>query len=82
MQALLKTEELADVPFVVLGNKIDLPTAVSEDELRELYGLRQTYGKQVSGNKNAKQPIEVFMCSVVRRQGYKEGTCPIPRSVL
>ena len=72
LDALLKTEELSDVPFVVLGNKIDLPTAVSEDELREYYGLRQTYGKQVSGNKNAKQPIEVFMCSVVRRQGYKE----------
>jgi GTP-binding protein SAR1 len=58
----------------VLGNKIDLPTAISEDDLREYYGLRQTYGKQVSGSKDAKQPIEVFMCSVVRRQGYKEGT--------
>lgn len=69
-----------------MGNKIDLPEACSEMELRAALGLNQTYGKVDEGNKLANvrkgiggarvpdvRPIEVFMCSVVRRQGYKEG---------
>jgi GTP-binding protein SAR1 len=34
LDALLSMEELQKVPFVILGNKIDHPDAVSEDELR------------------------------------------------
>ena len=39
LQGLLESQELAEVPFVVLGNKIDIPTAASEDELRNALGL-------------------------------------------
>jgi len=45
MQNLLNMEELATTPFLILGNKIDLPGAVSEEELRARLGLYQTTGK-------------------------------------
>jgi len=78
LHKLLSTEEIAHLPVLVLGNKIDLPRAISEKEFRQGIGLEddKTTGKETSRkdleSKNIR-PIEVFMCSNVLRVGYGDG---------
>merc|ERR1719188_662891 len=66
---LLEDQALANVPFVVLGNKIDIPTAASEDELRGVLGLysHMTYGREVRKNDSGVRPVELFMVSEVKK---------------
>lgn len=46
--SLLTDETLSSCPVLILGNKIDLPGAASEDELRMYYDLYgQTTGKVI-----------------------------------
>ena len=75
LDALLSDESLATVPFLILGNKIDIPYAASEDELRYHMGLTGvTTGKgKVNLADSAVRPLEVFMCSIVRKMGYGDG---------
>jgi len=74
LDGLLSCEDLNDVPFLILGNKIDLGRAASEDELRIQLGLHQnTTGKGKSVAVPGIRPMELFMCSVVRRSGYGDG---------
>ncbi|KAJ1460108.1 ADP-ribosylation factor family-domain-containing protein [Pelagophyceae sp. CCMP2097] len=75
---LLTCDELAAVPFLVLGNKIDAHSAASEDDLRYALGLFETYGKDTNRYRNEDddnkiRPIELFMCSVIRKMGYADG---------
>jgi GTP-binding protein SAR1 len=62
-RALLAVPGLADVPFAVLGNKIDDIRAVSEAEMRGALGLPARV---------LDRPVELFMCSVVAQAGYAE----------
>jgi len=71
---LLSNSDLSKIPILILGNKIDIPRALSEDELRIAMGLHTnlTTGKGTVELKGIR-PVEVFMCSIVNRQGYGEG---------
>ena len=74
LNGLLTCEELAGVPFLVLGNKIDAGRAASEAELRVALGLQgETTGKDPNVPVSGRRPLELFMCSVVKRSGYGEG---------
>ena len=76
LDALLSDEALATVPFLVLGNKIDIPYAASEEELRYhlgLDGVTTGKGKVNLEDSNVRRPLEVFMCSIVRKMGYGDG---------
>ncbi|RWW31174.1 hypothetical protein GW17_00004214 [Ensete ventricosum] len=75
MDGLLSDVALANVPFLVLGNKIDIPHAASEEELCFHLGLHHFItgkGKVKITDPNVR-PLEVFMCSIVRKMGYGDG---------
>ncbi|KAL0420111.1 UNVERIFIED_CONTAM: GTP-binding protein SAR1A [Sesamum radiatum] len=62
LDALLSDEALANVPFLILGNKIDIPYAASEDELRYhlgLTGVTTGKGKVNLADSNVR-PLEVL----------------------
>jgi GTP-binding protein SAR1 len=75
LESLLSDEQVAGCPVLVLGNKIDKPNALSEDQLKYYLGIQNACtGKgQVARTELSTRPCETFMCSVLRRQGYGEG---------
>ncbi|CAN2390177.1 Belongs to the small GTPase superfamily. SAR1 family, partial [Pristimantis euphronides] len=75
LDELLAVETSSSVPILLLGNKIDRPEAISEERLLHIFGLYgHTTGKgKVPLKKLNARPLEVFMCSILKRQGYGEG---------
>ena len=71
---LLNTEEIGSVPVLILGNKIDKKDAVNEDDFRLALGLatQSSFGVQKLDNIGGKS-VEVYMCSIFKRVGFKEG---------
>lgn len=73
LQELLNTPSLMNVPFLVLGNKADKRDAYREQELRAMLGLTQTTGKEATSRVEGVRPLELYMCSVVKKWGYDKG---------
>lgn len=75
LDRLLATEGLGNTPFLILGNKIDMPRAASEPELRAALGLVETTGKETTSipKDSGVRPIEMFMCSILKKSGYDTG---------
>jgi len=72
--SLLADEQLQTAPILILGNKIDKAEAVSEDYIRQMFGLYGlTTGRTATSKDINARPIELFMTSVLKRQGYGEG---------
>jgi hypothetical protein len=66
---------LANTPFLILGNKIDIPRAASDGELRASLGVMEPTGKDVThiAKDSGVRPIEIFMCSILKKSGYPDG---------
>ena len=74
LESLLTAPEFYKIPIVIFGNKNDKKDAVSEEELRFGIGLSSKSSWETEKiNKIDEKPIEVFMCSVIKRRGYIEG---------
>jgi len=65
IRALIDNEAMSETPILILGNKIDLPESVGEGELCNRMGLDGFQGRA--------SPHAIYMCSLVKKQGYKEG---------
>jgi GTPase SAR1 family protein len=63
LQSLLADEQLSTCPVLILGNKIDLPGAYSEDYIRQFFGL---YG-QTTGKVSKNQPQDVISFFSMKR---------------
>lgn len=70
---ILKSEELQNIPIVILGNKIDKREAQGEMALKKVFELEKesSFGAQPVEEKEGK-PVKLFMCSVVKKTGIKE----------
>jgi GTP-binding protein SAR1 len=76
LDKLLNNDQLQGIPFLILGNKIDMQRAASEHDLKTALGLHpHLTGKQRGRTDLPKgmRPLEIFMVSVILRKGYREG---------
>lgn len=60
------------IPILILGNKCDLETAISRDQLISALGLTNIISIN-NDDFNNQQPIQLFMCSAKNKTGYYEG---------
>lgn len=74
LDSLLLDEQVMNCPVLILGNKIDKIGALGEQEVRQIFNLNGiTTGKgNVSKSDISGRPMELFMCSVIKREGYGE----------
>lgn len=70
---LLTTEALRNVPFLILGNKIDVSGAMSDVDLARCLNIGPQTDLNAKTVPPGVRPIRLFMCSLRARTGYGEG---------
>ena len=73
LDKLLQDEALKDVPFLILGNKIDIPTSVPKDQLAQALGIYNETSETATSVPPGQRAIRIFMCSIKMKSGYAEG---------
>eukprot|EP00486_Rosalina_sp_Unknown_P004064 CAMPEP_0201576886 /NCGR_PEP_ID=MMETSP0190_2-20130828/22950_1 /ASSEMBLY_ACC=CAM_ASM_000263 /TAXON_ID=37353 /ORGANISM="Rosalina sp." /LENGTH=201 /DNA_ID=CAMNT_0048008269 /DNA_START=135 /DNA_END=740 /DNA_ORIENTATION=+ len=74
LNALLLSNELKDIPILILGNKVDKKGSVNEAMLKKYFGMTETTGKDPKKQPEDMRPMEVFMCSLVMKStGFADG---------
>ena len=63
IENILETPELINIPIAILGNKIDMAGAVSEEELKEAIHYDELLARET-------RPMELFMVSVTKKIGF------------
>ena len=75
LKGVLEDDLLSKVPIAILANKIDVPSAMGEAELTyklNLFDLRTGKTQAEICDNDHRRPVELFMVSLLRRQGYGE----------
>ena len=72
LNKLLTDEKIKTVPILILGNKIDVRGALSENELKAALGVTMFLTGKQSTVEKGRRPMELFMCSIIHGRGYKE----------
>jgi GTP-binding protein SAR1 len=67
LNAILLAEETATCPIMILGNKIDKYHVAGEEEIISYFNL-----KSFLTNREKRQ-VSLFMCSILKGEGYGEG---------
>eukprot|EP01059_Diplonema_ambulator_P016505 TRINITY_DN2809_c0_g1_i1.p1 TRINITY_DN2809_c0_g1~~TRINITY_DN2809_c0_g1_i1.p1 ORF type:complete len:214 (+),score=44.30 TRINITY_DN2809_c0_g1_i1:49-642(+) len=73
LDKILMDPSLSKTPLCIIGNKIDITTALSQQQLEAVLGLDGLLtGKNPEKTPPMTRPVEVFMASVTRGFGYGE----------
>ncbi|KAK2960396.1 putative GTP-binding protein SAR1A [Blattamonas nauphoetae] len=73
LEAILNDQRMEKVPICILGNKIDLPYAANESDLKRALGVELLCTGKSNFDTKGRRPLEVFMCSITQKQGYGTG---------
>lgn len=73
LDKLLSDENLKGVPFLILGNKIDIPTAAAPDMVATSLGIYNQTELNATSVPQGQRAIRLFPCSIKNKCGYAEG---------
>ena len=73
LHSLSKDENLQGVPFLILGNKSDLPGALSHDMLIKKLEIDKVTPEEQTVIPDGQRALQLYMCSVRDGSGYTKG---------